>query len=113
MFTSKDEAFNSFVAKFDTSKLGSGNQNTKTCKDAALAAEIEQLKAQVKQTQQEKAEITFKFEKLSAICRSQRQEIQELKQALADRTPSPNKNASKTANSSGSHSAAVQVNLSD
>lgn len=94
---SKNETFNTFVAEFDTSKLNSGNNRKEE-----LEAEVERLKEQLKQANLEKAEITSKYEKLSAICRSQRQEIQELKQALAARTPSPNKDGSKLQTSPGS-----------
>jgi AP2-associated kinase len=37
-----------------------------------------------------------KYEKLSAICRSQRQEIQELKRTLAETTHPSNKVSSRT-----------------
>jgi AP2-associated kinase len=87
----QDEAFNTFVTEFDSNKLSSRVSRDKGGKEEALEAEIEKLKEQLKQVNSEKAEITSKFEKLSAICRSQRQEIQELKQTLAARTPSPNK----------------------
>ncbi|KAJ6303252.1 hypothetical protein OIU77_017185 [Salix suchowensis] len=87
----QDEAFNTFVAEFDSNKLNSRVSSDKEGKEEALEAEIEMLKEQLKQVNSEKAEITMKFEKLSTICRSQRQEIQELKQKLAARTPSPNK----------------------
>ncbi|KAL1205740.1 CBL-interacting protein kinase 22 [Cardamine amara subsp. amara] len=82
---SKDDAFNSFVADFDTTKLDNGNKHAK---EEVLEAEIERLKEELKQTNLEKAEITAKFEKLSAICRSQRQELQDLKQTLASKTAS-------------------------
>ncbi|KAH8520509.1 hypothetical protein H0E87_001815 [Populus deltoides] len=87
----QDEAFSTFVAEFDSNKLNSRVSNDKEGKEEALEAEIERLKEQLKQVNSEKAEITSKFEKLSAICRSQRQEIQELKQTLAARTPYANK----------------------
>jgi len=87
----QDEAFNTFVTEFDSNKLSSRVSRDKGGKEEALEAEIEKLKEQLKQVNSEKAEITSKFEKLSAICRSQRQEIQKLKQTLAARTPSPNK----------------------
>lgn len=93
--TFQDEAFNTFVAEFDTKKFSSTVSNSNSEKEEALEAEVEGLKEQLRQSNLEKAEITSKFEKLSAICRSQRQEIQELKQALAARSPSPNKNVSK------------------
>lgn len=99
--TFQNEAYNTFVAEFDTRKLSSGGSNDKTKKEEALEAELEKLKGQLKQANLEKAEISSKFEKLSAICRSQRQEIQELKQSLAARTPSPNKDPSRNQISPG------------
>ncbi|XXG64064.1 hypothetical protein AAC387_Pa05g2119 [Persea americana] len=93
----KNEGFNTFVAEFDSTKLNSGNNRTGK---EALEAEVERLKEQLKQANLEKAEITSKYEKLSAICRSQRQEIQELKQALAVRSPSPNKDGYRMQQSS-------------
>ncbi|KAL9243171.1 hypothetical protein vseg_017092 [Gypsophila vaccaria] len=90
----ENDAFNSFVADFDTSKLSPKVDGTKSLKDNSLEAEIERLRGELRQANIEKAEITSKYEKLSAICRSQRQELQELKQALAARTPSPNKESS-------------------
>lgn len=95
----QDKAYNNFVAEFDTSKFSSDVTNKRPGKEVALEAEVEKLKEQLKQANVEKAEITSKFEKLSAICRSQRQEIQELKQALASRSPSPNKVEIKNHNS--------------
>ncbi|XP_054813116.1 uncharacterized protein LOC129313770 isoform X3 [Prosopis cineraria] len=85
----QDKAFDTFVAEFDTSKLSSGFSDKKPEKEEALEAEMGKLRAQLKEAQLEKAEITSKYEKLSAICRSQRQEIQELRQTIAARTPSP------------------------
>lgn len=107
--TFQDEAFNTFVAEFDTNKISSGINVKKTGKEEALEAEIERLKEQLQQSNLEKVEMTSKFEKLSAICRSQRQEIQELKQALAARTPSPNKSTSIKQNLPGSHHAGSVV----
>ena len=100
---SKDDAFNSFVADFDTAKLDNGN---KPGKEEALEAEIERLKDELKQTKSEKAEITAKFEKLSAICRSQRQELQELKQTLASKSASasPSRDLSHNQTSPGMRS---------
>ncbi|KAF5445828.1 hypothetical protein F2P56_031514 [Juglans regia] len=100
----QDEAFNTFVAEFDTNKFSSGVSNSKSGKEEALEAEVEKLKEELKKANLDKAEITSKFEKLSAICRSQRQEIQELKQALTARTP-PHKDASKNQTLSGIRSA--------
>lgn len=105
--TFQDEAFNTFVAEFDTNKLSSRSSNAKSVNEEALEDEIERLKEQLKQANLEKAEITSKFEKLSAICRSQRQEIQDLKQAVAARSPSPNKDASRNQISPGNQPAAM------
>ncbi|KAG7573414.1 Protein kinase domain [Arabidopsis suecica] len=100
---SKDDAFNSFVADFDTTKLDNGS---KPGKEEALEAEIERLKDELKKTNTEKAEIAAKFEKLSAICRSQRQELQDLKQTLASKSasPSPSRDSSQNQPSPGMHS---------
>ncbi|KAF8403892.1 hypothetical protein HHK36_011998 [Tetracentron sinense] len=100
--TFQNETFNTFVAEFDTSKLDSGNNKKKLGKEEELEAQVDRLKEQLKQINLEKAEITSKYEKLSAICRSQRQEIQDLKQALPARIPSPNIDASKNQTSPGS-----------
>ncbi|KAJ4980088.1 hypothetical protein NE237_010868 [Protea cynaroides] len=86
-------ALNTFVAEFDTRGLDSASNSKKSEKEKEFEAEADRLKKQLKQTNIEKAEVTFKYEKLSSICRSQQQEIQELKQALGARTESPNKNA--------------------
>jgi AP2-associated kinase len=91
----QDQTFNTFVAEFDTTKLNSGHGN-KSTREEALESEVEKLKEQLKDTNLEKSEITAKYEKLTAICRSQRQELQDLKQALAARTPSPNREISRT-----------------
>ncbi|XP_039048176.1 AP2-associated protein kinase 1-like isoform X1 [Hibiscus syriacus] len=98
----QDKAFNTFVAEFDSNKINPGIANKRIGTEKALEDEIGKLKEQLTQTNMEKAEMTSKFEKLSAICRSQRQEIQELKQGLAARTPSPNKSTSRYHNSPGS-----------
>ncbi|KAE8660741.1 hypothetical protein F3Y22_tig00116951pilonHSYRG00750 [Hibiscus syriacus] len=102
VFKSYDKAFNTFVAEFDSNKINPGIANKRIGTEKALEDEIGKLKEQLTQTNMEKAEMTSKFEKLSAICRSQRQEIQELKQGLAARTPSPNKSTSRYHNSPGS-----------
>lgn len=104
-----NESFNTFVAEFDTNKLSPGGSNSKSGKDEVLEAEVEMLKEQLKQANLEKAEITSKFEKLSTICRSQRQEIQELKQAVAARTPSPNKDVLKNQNLPGTRPVATPL----
>ncbi|XP_030461953.1 uncharacterized protein LOC115681983 [Syzygium oleosum] len=89
----QDNSFNTFVAEFDTKKFSSSISNHRTQKEEDLEVELERLKEQLKQANLEKTEMTSKYEKLSAICRSQRQEIQELKQALAARAPSPSRDA--------------------
>ncbi|KAJ4970664.1 hypothetical protein NE237_003763 [Protea cynaroides] len=95
MATSQNETFNTFVADFDTGKLDCASDSKKSEKEEALEGEVDRLKDQLKQANIEKAEIMSKYEKLTTICRSQRQEIQELKQALAAKTPSPSKDAPK------------------
>ncbi|XP_062219492.1 uncharacterized protein LOC133919197 [Phragmites australis] len=90
-----EKEFNSFVADFDTNNLHTGT--TAAGKASELEQEVSGLKEQLKKTTLEKAEMTAKYEKLSAICRSQRQEIQELKRTLAETTPPPlNKVSSRT-----------------
>lgn len=81
------DAFNAFVAEFDNTKVGPVSDSKKSGKEELLEAEIGRLKEQLKQANVEKAEVTSKYEKLAAICRSQRQELQELKQTLASKTP--------------------------
>ncbi|KAG9456693.1 hypothetical protein H6P81_001201 [Aristolochia fimbriata] len=102
--TFQNETFNAFVAEFDNRKLSTGNKNNDNSgsRKDELESEVEKLKEQLNRANLEKAEITSKYEKLSAICRSQRQEIQELKNALAARSPSPNKDDSRIQNSTGS-----------
>ncbi|XP_078437850.1 protein kinase superfamily protein isoform X2 [Wolffia australiana] len=82
-------AFDGFVADLDHEKVKVRDSASSTAVPREdLVAEVERLKDQVKQANLEKAEITARCEKLSAICRSQRQEIQELKQSLASKTNS-------------------------
>ncbi|XP_060217040.1 uncharacterized protein LOC132644462 isoform X2 [Lycium barbarum] len=101
------EAFNAFVAEFCTNKPSPGNNTKQPEKKELLEAEVEKLKQQLSRTNMEKAEMTSKYEKLSAICRSQRQEIQELKQALAARTPSPNRDITRNQASPGSQPSSI------
>lgn len=84
----------SFVADFDAHNL-----NVAAGKASELELKVSSLKEQLKKTTLEKDEMTAKYEKLSAICRSQRQEIQELKRALAETTPPSNKVISRTQDS--------------
>ncbi|GLJ21580.1 hypothetical protein SUGI_0400590 [Cryptomeria japonica] len=76
----RDDSFNAFVAEFDYNKSTSG---TTLSEGENLQAEVNRLKEELGRLRIEKTEITSKYEKLTAICRSQRQEIQELKQALS------------------------------
>ncbi|KAG5000266.1 hypothetical protein JHK87_021338 [Glycine soja] len=109
----QNQAFNTFVAEFDATKLNPG-LNNKPEREQALEAEVEILKEKLKEANLEKAEITSKYEKLSAICRSQRQELQDLKQALAARTPSPSREGLKispavTSSASASASSVISI----
>ncbi|XP_022022510.1 AP2-associated protein kinase 1 isoform X1 [Helianthus annuus] len=90
-FSSDD--FNAFTTEFDVKKV---SPRGSIGKEEQLEAEVERLREQLKQVNMEKGELSSKYEKLSAICRSQRQELHDLKQTLASTTPSPNKTASKT-----------------
>lgn len=105
------EVFNAFVAEFGNSKSSPQSNIKKSGKEELLEVEIEKLKEHLSQVNMEKAEMTSKYEKLSAICRSQRQEIQELKQAVAARTPSPNKDAFRTQGNQPSNTPPVQFCL--
>ena len=76
------------MADFDNVKVISQDNTsslkmTSQLKEQQLEAEVNLLKEQLKIANLEKDEISLKFDKLSAICSSQRREIQELKQALA------------------------------
>jgi len=97
------DPFNSFVADFDTHNL-----NIAVGKASELELEVSSLKEQLKKTTLEKAEMTAKYEKLSAICRSQRQEIQELKRNLAEATPPSNKVSSRTQDSRSQRKEKIQ-----
>ncbi|KAK4797300.1 hypothetical protein SAY86_029626 [Trapa natans] len=106
----QDEAFNTFVAVLDSKTFSSRISNNSTSdKKDPLETEVEQLKEQLKQASLERAEMTSKYEKLSAICRSQRQEIQELKQALAAHTPSPSRDAMRNQPPAGVDSSSGQL----
>lgn len=103
------EGFNAFVAEFCTNKPSPGNNTKQPEKKELLEAEVEKLKQQLSRANMEKSEITSKYEKLSAICRSQRQELQELKQALAARTPSPNRDNTRDQASPGSQPSSIPL----
>uniref|UniRef100_A0A0D9VHQ6 non-specific serine/threonine protein kinase n=1 Tax=Leersia perrieri TaxID=77586 RepID=A0A0D9VHQ6_9ORYZ len=97
---SEKDPFNNFVADFEANSLHSGT--SAAGKKSELEAEVSTLKEQLKKTTLEKAEMTAKYEKLTAICRSQRQEIQELKRTLAETTPPPSNKVSSRIPESGS-----------
>ncbi|CAM6022436.1 unnamed protein product [Sphagnum balticum] len=73
---SNDPAFNAFAAEFDHSV------NLVAEKNEQLQSEIDKLRVDLKQALLDKADMASKYEKLTAICRSQRQEIQDLKFSL-------------------------------
>lgn len=104
-----NETFNAFVADFDTSKIGSSVCRSRPGKSGSSEAEIEGLREQLKRANLEKAEITSKYEKLAAICRSQRQEIQELKQALRTKASSPSKDELKNQSSTENQTSAAPL----
>ncbi|XP_071720247.1 uncharacterized protein [Rutidosis leptorrhynchoides] len=56
-------------------------------REKLLEAEVERLKEQLKRANLEKNEIISEYEKLSIICRSQRQQLYGIKQALASTSP--------------------------
>ncbi|XP_023738861.1 uncharacterized protein LOC111886844 isoform X1 [Lactuca sativa] len=88
-----NDGFNAFASEFGMNRVG---------KEEELEGEVERLREELKQVNMEKNELISKYEKLSAICRSQRQELHELKQqTLASTTPSSNKSSSKTQPSPG------------
>ncbi|XP_051144748.1 uncharacterized protein LOC127260826 [Andrographis paniculata] len=97
------DASNSFISEFDVNKRSPAN-NPQKPEGKMLEAEVEKLKEQLERANAEKAEITSKYEKLSAICRSQRQEIQELKQAMAAKGPSPSRDTVRNLTPSGNQS---------
>ncbi|KAD4982526.1 hypothetical protein E3N88_19197 [Mikania micrantha] len=88
--------FNALVNEFGTNKFRSGRSNIDSGKEEKLEAEVERLREQLNQANIEKRVLSSKYEKLSAICQSQRQELHELKQTFAAATTPPNKTASKT-----------------
>lgn len=62
----------------------------KSRKEELLEAEVAKLKEHLKTANMEKSELSSGYEKLSIIFRSQRQQLQGIKLALASSTP-PNK----------------------
>lgn len=92
------------LATLDTNPQNTGNNNrilgeNNSAKEERIS-QVNNLKDLIKQANLEKAEIASKYEKLAVICQSQRQEIHELKLALAAVTTSPpSKESSKDQNS--------------
>ncbi|KAI5076574.1 hypothetical protein GOP47_0008639 [Adiantum capillus-veneris] len=79
MKQTSQEAFNEFVADFQkASVLTVDNISVKE----EGPAELERLRSELKRAKREREEFVSKYEKLVAMCRSQRLEIQELKAAL-------------------------------
>eukprot|EP00250_Pteridium_aquilinum_P019871 c24615_g1_i1 orf=547-1800(-) len=76
-----DQAFSEFVADFQKASIYSA-ENVGVVREG-WQVELENLRNELKQAEREKSEIASKYDKLTAICRSQRQEIQDLKAALA------------------------------
>jgi AP2-associated kinase len=76
-----DQAFIEFVADFQ--KMSTVSSENKGIELEDKQVEIEKLRNELKEMQREKLEIASKYEKLTAICRSQRIEIQDLKSSLA------------------------------
>lgn len=70
-----DSSFAAFEVEYTQSALHSRSQEQ-------LKDEVDRLNAALKQALEEKSVIASKFEKLTVICRSQRQEIQDLKSQL-------------------------------
>lgn len=70
-----DSSFAAFEAEYSQSVLQSRSLDQ-------LKDEVHRLNEALRQAQSEKVAITLKFEKLTTICRSQRQEIQELKSQI-------------------------------
>lgn len=104
----QDDSFNAFVAEFNINKQSPNNSYQKPEKKDTLEAEVEKLKEQLANVSAEKAEVTSKYEKLSAICKSQRQEIQDLKQALATKSSTHSGDSSRSLPSPGSQSSTAQ-----
>ncbi|KAK1424913.1 hypothetical protein QVD17_20254 [Tagetes erecta] len=96
------DGFNAFATEFGIDKVSSGRSSVDSGKEEKLEAEVERLREQLKHVNDEKSELSSKYEKLSAICRSQRQELHELKQTFASTTP-PNRTSSKTQSPSQQH----------
>ena len=76
-----DQAFIEFVADFQ--KMSTVSTENKGIGLENRQLEVENLRKELKEAQREKLEIASKYEKLTAICRSQRIEIQDLKSSLA------------------------------
>ncbi|MCO5562019.1 hypothetical protein L7F22_015645 [Adiantum nelumboides] len=96
MKQTSQEAFDAFVADFQKASVFTAD-NIATKGEGK--EELESLRNELMQAKRERADFLSKYEKLAAICRSQRLEIQELKAALM--TASSHSFSSKSA---GAHS---------
>ncbi|GFQ01296.1 probable serine/threonine-protein kinase ddb_g0280111 [Phtheirospermum japonicum] len=65
--TVQNDTYNAFIAVFNSTDQSPGDNRQKPEKEETLEAEVEKLKDQLAHVSAEKAEITSKYEKLSAI----------------------------------------------
>ena len=79
--STNESSFAAFEAEYSQSVVQSKSHNQ-------LKDEVDRLNEALRQALAEKSAIASKFEKLTTICRSQRQEIQDLKSALNSRNSS-------------------------
>lgn len=70
-----------------------GNVSNQSRTNEQLKAEVDRLNVALSQVLNDKSAITSRFEEMTAICRAQKQEIQDLKSALA--SGANNKNSSQ------------------
>jgi AP2-associated kinase len=82
---SKDTTINEFAAHFDNSPVES---TPTTSKPQGLQAELDRVNKALQEALAEKAAVSSKYEKLTALCQAQQREIQGLKNAL-NSTSSP------------------------
>ncbi|XP_020582299.1 uncharacterized protein LOC110025940 isoform X2 [Phalaenopsis equestris] len=99
--TSWNNSLDAPVVILDTSQQCNGNSGKVIGENKSAiekqSSEVKNLKDQLMQAKLEKAEIASKYEKMIAICQSQRKEIQELKRSLSAVTTSlSNKDNSKS-----------------
>ncbi|KAJ7560466.1 hypothetical protein O6H91_04G131200 [Diphasiastrum complanatum] len=77
---SSKNAFDEFVSQLESATNVNHESAQKVAESSHL--DLEGLRGALQQAVTEKEEVTARYEKLTAICRSQRQEIQDLKSAL-------------------------------